>query len=186
MDRLIRDLLDMASLQAGRLKLDLGQYAVDDLVREGLALLEPLAIQNRIELRTRLPREHCWVSCDRDRVFQVLSNLVGNALKFTPEGGRVTVEVEPGEELVRFSVRDTGPGIPTEALPHLFQPFWQAEGTGKKGTGLGLFISYGLVAAHGGSVEVESAPGQGSTFSFTLPRTSRQTERERPPEPPVH
>jgi signal transduction histidine kinase len=185
MDRLIRDLLDMASLQAGRLKLDLGPYAVDDLVREGLALLEPLAIQKRIDLRTWLPRERCWVSCDRDRVFQVLSNLVGNALKFTSEGGSVTVEVESAGEFVRFSVRDTGPGIPAQALPHLFQPFWQVEGTGKQGTGLGLFITWGLVQAHGGSVEVESEAGQGSTFSFTLPRTSRPAPRERPPEPPV-
>jgi signal transduction histidine kinase len=186
MDRLIRDLLDMASLQAGRLKLDLGRYAADDLVREGLVLLEPLAIQNGIALRTQLPRERSWVRCDRERVFQVLSNLVGNALKFTPEGGRVTVEVEHGEEFVRFSVRDTGPGIPAQALPHLFQPFWQVEGTGKKGTGLGLFIAWGLVQAHGGSVEVESEAGQGSTFSFTLPRTSRPSPREQPPEPPVH
>ncbi|PTL79813.1 sensor histidine kinase KdpD [Vitiosangium sp. GDMCC 1.1324] len=88
MDRLIRDLLDMASLQAGGLKLDLGRHAVDDLLREGLVLLEPLAIQKGIALRTRLPGERSWVGCDRERVFQVLSNLVGNALKFTPEGGR--------------------------------------------------------------------------------------------------
>jgi signal transduction histidine kinase len=186
MDRLIKDLLDMASLQAGQLKLDLGRYVVDDLVRDGLVLLEPLAIEKRVELRTRLPRERCWVECDRDRFFQVLSNLVGNALKFTPEGGRVTVEVVPGEGFMRFSVRDTGPGIPAEALPHLFEPFWQVEGTGKKGTGLGLTISRGLVLAHGGSLEVESEQGQGSTFSFTLRRPPPRVERERAPESPVH
>ncbi|WPB76269.1 HAMP domain-containing sensor histidine kinase [Archangium violaceum] len=186
MDRLIKDLLDMASLQAGQLKLDLGRYAVDDLVRDGLVLLEPLAIEKRVELRTRLPRERCWVECDRDRFFQVLSNLVGNALKFTPEEGRVSVEVVPGEGFVRFCVRDTGPGIPAEALPHLFEPFWQVEGTGKKGTGLGLTISRGLVLAHGGSLEVESEQGQGSTFSFTLPWPSPRGERTPAPESPVH
>jgi signal transduction histidine kinase len=186
MDRLIKDLLDMASLQAGQLKLDLGRYAVDELVRDGLVLLEPLAIEKHIELRTRLPQERCWVECDRDRFFQVLSNLVGNALKFTPEKGTVTVAVMPGEGFLRFCVKDTGPGIPAEALPHLFEPFWQVEGTGKKGTGLGLTISRGLVMAHGGSLEVESEQGQGSTFSFTLPRPSPGAERERAPGSPVH
>ncbi|HYO53452.1 sensor histidine kinase [Archangium sp.] len=186
MDRLIRDLLDMASIQAGRLKLDLGCYAVDDLVREGLALLEPLAIEKRVDLRTHLPRERVWVRCDRDRVFQVLSNLVGNALKFTPEGGTVTVTAVPQEGFVRFSVSDTGPGIPAGALPHLFEPFWQVEGTGKKGTGLGLTISRGLVEAHGGWLEVESEEGRGSTFSFTLPQDSLSAEQERTPESPVH
>ena len=186
MDRLIRDLLDMASIHAGQVKLELGRYAADDLVREGLVLLEPLAIQKRIELRTRPCRERLWVRCDRDRVYQVLSNLVGNALKFTPEGGRVTVEVEPEGDFVRFSVSDTGPGMPAEALPHLFQPFWQARRTARQGTGLGLFISRGIVEAHGGWLEVDSQEGQGSTFSVTLPRASLTAERERTSEPPVH
>ncbi|HEX8824838.1 MAG TPA: HAMP domain-containing sensor histidine kinase [Archangium sp.] len=186
MDRLIRDLLDMASIHAGQLKLELGRSAADDLVREGLVLLEPLAIQKRIELRTRLCRERVWVRCDRDRVFQVLSNLVGNALKFTPEGGMVTVEVAPEGDFVRFFVRDTGPGMPAEVLPHLFEPFWQAQRTARQGTGLGLFISRGIVEAHGGWLEVRSEEGQGSTFSFTLPRASLSVERERTPESPVH
>ena len=186
MDRLIRDLLDMASLQAGQLKLDQARYEVGELVREGLLLLEPLAIEKGIELRTRLPRERYWVCCDRERVFQVLSNLVGNALKFTPEGGTVTVAAEPEGDFVRFSIQDTGPGIPAEALPHLFEPFWQAKDTARMGTGLGLTISRGLVEAHGGWLEVESQQGLGSTFSFTLPRPSLGSERERSPESPVH
>ena len=186
MDRLIRDLLDMASIQAGQLKLDQARYEVGELVREGLLLLEPLAIEKRIELRTWLPRERYWVCCDRERVFQVLSNLVGNALKFTPEGGTVTVVVEPEGDFVRFSIQDTGPGIPPEALPHLFEPFWQAKDTARMGTGLGLTISRGIVETHGGWLEVESAPGLGSTFSFTLPRPSLGSERERSPESPVH
>jgi signal transduction histidine kinase len=172
MDRLIRDLLDMASLQAEHLKLDLGAHGVEGLVREGLLLLEPLAVESAIELRLRLPSEPLQVRCDRDRFFQVLGNLVGNALKFTPEGGVVTVEVEPGESFVRFLVHDTGPGIPAEALPHLFERFWRVPGTGKAGTGLGLTISQGLVQAQGGHMEVRSEQGRGSTFSFTLPRVA--------------
>jgi signal transduction histidine kinase len=186
MDRLIRDLLDMASLQAGQVKLDPARYEVGELVREGLVLLEPLAIEKGIELRTRLPRERCWVCCDRERFFQVLSNLVGNALKFTPEGGTVTVEARAEGDFMRFSVRDTGPGIPAEALPHLFEPFWQAKDTARMGTGLGLTISRGLVEAHGGWLEAHSEEGQGSLFSFTLPRAALGSERERSPEPPVH
>ncbi|ATB39796.1 two-component sensor histidine kinase [Cystobacter fuscus] len=172
MDRLIRDLLDMASLQANQVKLNLESHEVEELVREGLLLLEPLAVEASIELRTRLPPEHCQVRCDRDRFFQVLSNLVGNALKFTPERGTVTVEVVPEASAVRFLVHDTGPGIPAEALPHLFERFWRVEGTGKKGTGLGLSISRGLVKAQGGTMDVRSEQGRGSTFCFTLPRVS--------------
>ena len=87
---------------------------------------------------------------------------------------------------MRLSVRDTGPGISAEALPHLFEPFRQAEGMGKKGTGIGLPISRGIVEAHGGCLEVESEEGWGSTFSFTLPRTSLLAEREQAPGSPVH
>ncbi|HSP81008.1 MAG TPA: ATP-binding protein [Myxococcaceae bacterium] len=183
MDRLIRDLLDMASLQAGKLKLEPGRYVVEDLVSEGVALLAPLAIQKQVALRVRVEEEG-EVRCDRERIFQVLSNLVGNALKFTPEHGEVTVEAVPQGDVVRFSVRDSGPGIAPEALPHLFEPFWQAKGAAREGTGLGLYITRGLVEAHGGGMWVESEPGRGSTFSFTLPRAGPAEERAL--EPTVH
>ncbi|MFY0576771.1 sensor histidine kinase [Cystobacter fuscus] len=102
---------------------------------------------------------------------------MGNALKFTPERGTVTVEVAPEASAVRFLVHDTGPGIPAEALPHLFERFWRVEGTGKEGTGLGLAISRGLVEAQGGTLDVRSEQGKGSTFCFTLPRVSAPAPR---------
>jgi signal transduction histidine kinase len=106
---------------------------------------------------------------DRGRVLQVFSNLIGNALRFTPAGGSITLGARREEGLVRFSVVDTGPGIPPEHLPHLFERFWQAKEGSREGAGLGLPIARGLVEAHGGRIEVASTPGQGSTFSFTLP-----------------
>jgi signal transduction histidine kinase len=109
------------------------------------------------------------VRADRDRVLQVFSNLVGNALKFTPPGGVVTVGAAPEEGAVRFWVRDTGPGIAPEDVERLWDPFWQADGPARSGgAGLGLAITRGLVEAHGGRVWVESQPGAGTTFGFTL------------------
>ena len=119
------------------------------------------------------------VSADRDRLLQVLSNLIGNAVKFTPEGGTVEVRVEPEEGAVHFSVSDTGPGISPENLPRLFQPFWQAQRGSLDGAGLGLMIARGIVEAHGGAIQAESTPGHGSTFSFTIPAASPPPDGER-------
>ncbi|HEX2208414.1 MAG TPA: ATP-binding protein, partial [Longimicrobium sp.] len=93
----------------------------------------------------------------------------GNAVKFTPEGGTVTLGCAPGDSEVRFSVADTGPGIPPEQVPHIFGAFWQARHADRRGLGLGLSIARGLVEAHGGRIWVESEPGRGATFVFTLP-----------------
>jgi signal transduction histidine kinase len=118
------------------------------------------------------------VRADRTRVAQVLNNLVGNALKFTPPGGEVSVEVAREGDEARFCVRDTGPGIKTEDLPHIFDRFWQAEGRKRKGgVGLGLAISKGIVTAHGGRIWAASEPGNGAMFCFTLPlATNRECE----------
>jgi signal transduction histidine kinase len=109
------------------------------------------------------------VNCDRDRVLQVLANLVGNAIKFTPAGGRVTLSAAQSEGRVVFSVADTGQGIAADALPHIFDRYWQAaRRSQKRGIGLGLSIAHGIVTAHGGKIWVESTPGQGSTFFFEI------------------
>ncbi|WP_284666744.1 ATP-binding protein [Myxococcus sp. SDU36] len=112
-------------------------------------------------------------------MIQIFSNLLGNALKFTPEGGRISVRAVPEGRMMRFSLRDTGRGIPTEHLhlAHLFEAFWQARAGSKDEAGLGLAIVKGLVDAHGGRVWVESLPGVGSTFSFTLPTSPRDGQQ---------
>jgi signal transduction histidine kinase len=111
------------------------------------------------------------VMADRRRVLQVLTNLLGNAVKFTPEGGLIRVEAEPyGPDAVEFSVSDSGPGIAPEVIPSIFEPFTQAKDGATLGTGLGLSIAKGIVEAHGGQISVESAPGAGTTFRFTLSR----------------
>jgi signal transduction histidine kinase len=99
----------------------------------------------------------------------VLSNLIGNANKFTPRGGRIVLRVEPFGDCAMFSVEDDGPGIRADDLGHLFEPFWQARGTRKNGAGLGLTIAKGIIDAHGGTIWPESAPGRGTTMFFTVP-----------------
>nr|WP_228530669.1 MULTISPECIES: HAMP domain-containing sensor histidine kinase [Myxococcaceae] len=170
MDRLIRDLLDFARLRGGRLALEPHPQDVGRLLNDALTLLEPLAVQKGLQLHIAPTAPGLEVSCDRDRTFQVFSNLVGNAIKFTPEGGRVEVRARGASGWVHFQVRDTGPGIPQSAQPHLFEPYWQAEETAHQGAGLGLYITRGIVEAHGGTLWVESTPGEGATFHFTLPR----------------
>ncbi|MFE8598302.1 sensor histidine kinase [Archangium violaceum] len=170
--RLIQDLLDVARLEAGRLSVDRGPEQTASLVKEATELHRALAEAKSIQLTIAIAENAPPVFADGDRVIQILSNLLGNALKFTPGGGQITLRAEPVERMMRFSVSDTGSGIPEEDLPHLFEPFWQAHAGRKQGTGLGLAIVKGLVDAHGGKIWVESSPGVGSTFFFTIPTTS--------------
>jgi signal transduction histidine kinase len=120
------------------------------------------------------------VFCDRDRILQVLSNLIGNALAFTAPGGSITVELNRAADQVQYSVRDTGRGIPPEHLEHLFDRYWRAPESMRRGAGLGLYIAKGIVEAHGGTLFVESSLGVGSTFSFTLPTARAAARREIP------
>jgi signal transduction histidine kinase len=181
MNRLIGDLLDATRLQAGRLTLDLADVDACALVRETGGTLGPAAEQHHVELRTDPPEHECFVRADEGRLLQVLGNLVGNAIKFTPAGGRVVLSARPHEVEVVFSVADTGPGIPQEHLDHLFDRFWQARGSDRRGVGLGLAITKGIVDAHGGHLWVESVVGVGSTFSFAIPASASVSAGNEPP-----
>jgi signal transduction histidine kinase len=168
MSRLISDLLDMSRIESGRVSIALLRYPASALVGEVIALFASVA-EEKVQRLLAEVVEECDVTCDRDRAVQILSNLVGNALKFTPEGGTVTIRLERAKVEAIFTVVDDGPGIPAEQLPHLFQRFWQAEPGQAGGLGLGLYIAKGLAEAHSGRLWVESEPGSGSSFSFTLP-----------------
>jgi PAS domain S-box-containing protein len=176
MNRLIRDLLDFASIQAGRLSVSMRPQDVAAMVSEVLDVTEPLAAAKSLRLVADVAPELA-IRCDHDRVIQLFSNLVGNAVKFTPDGGTITVRAvaqgEKGEqgEIVRFCVEDTGPGIPADELPHVFDRYYQAQRRNRDGIGLGLSIARGIVEAHGGHIWVESTgqEGEGSKFFFTLP-----------------
>ncbi|HET8654332.1 MAG TPA: ATP-binding protein [Longimicrobiaceae bacterium] len=172
MNRLIQDLLDVARIEAGKLSLHREIQAPGAIVEEAVELEAAVARSASLALHCSVSDAVPAVWADRDRILQVLSNLVGNAIKFTPPGGRIEVRAEEKEGGVRFSVSDTGPGIPPDDLPQLFQPFWQARRGSVEGAGLGLAIARGIVEAHGGTIWAESAPGVGSTFCFTLPASS--------------
>jgi signal transduction histidine kinase len=168
MNRLIADLLDLAQIQAGQLAVEQKPQDVEELLREGLEMLRPLAARKDLKLDA-MTSGNLPVQCDRERVLQILSNLVGNAIKFTPDGGSIFIEAQATGREARFSVRDTGEGISEEELPRIFDRFWQAQKTNRTGIGLGLSIAKGLVEAHGGHLWVESKLGVGTTFFFTLP-----------------
>ncbi|WP_437939509.1 sensor histidine kinase [Sorangium sp. So ce341] len=169
MEQLIRTMLDAATLEASKFPVTPAPCAVDDLLRETLELFGPLAESKRIRLEQSVSAPGLVIFAERGRVLQVLSNLVGNALKFTPQGGRVTLSVDRENEVARFGVADTGPGIPREDLQSIFERFWKAETPGERGTGLGLYIAKGIVDAHKGRIWVESEVGRGARFYVTLP-----------------
>ena len=170
MDTLISDLLDVNRLEAGSMSVHLEPVSANALVKTALSTLRPLAMEKRIGIQTSLPEEVGDVFADEARIHQVLSNLIGNALKFTPAGGTVKVSTKPREDSVEFCIEDNGPGIPPEQLPHIFKRYWQSRRTERHGAGLGLPIAKGLVAAHSGTIHAESEPEKGTRLYFTLPR----------------
>ena len=171
--RLINDLLDLSTIEAGKIDLRPANIPLVTLVKEAAESLRPVAAEKLINLTVMSVDPGVIAWADRDKVIQVLMNLIGNALKFTPTRGEVTVAVAKNSAAwMQISVTDTGPGIPAEEVNKVFGRFYQIgqAGTQKtQGTGLGLAISKALVEMHGGKIWVESEAGKGSTFSFTLP-----------------
>lgn len=171
--RLIQDLVDVASIEQGRLSLEPQNTDPSQLVLQAWHMFEVEAMEHGITLDQSLPANLPFVVADSGRIVQVLGNLVRNAIKFTPNGGRITLGAEARDSDVVFFVRDTGAGIPAPNQARIFDRFWQSSaGARGRGTGLGLSIAKGIVEAHGGQIRVESAPHHGSTFFFSLPRSS--------------
>jgi len=167
MEKLIADLLDLSRLRAGRLTLQPGPCAAGELLDEVIDLLRPLAAERAIRIQVPGPAGGA-VMADRPRVAQVLSNLLTNAIKFSPAGGCIVVDLQRREGDCCIAISDQGPGVPESDQRHIFDRYWRTEGV-RGGEGLGLAIAKSLVEAHGGRIGVDSTPGGGSRFWFTLP-----------------
>lgn len=171
MNVLLEDLLDTSKIEAGRYTVRPVQLEVSQIFEEAYALLAPLALAKGVDLSFNA-EPGLQINADPERLFQVLSNLIGNAIKFTPRLGNIGISaMSNGEEIV-FAVRDSGEGIAPDQLPHVFDRYWTKGENNPTGTGLGLYISQGIVQAHGGRIEAESELGRGSEFRFTVPKVA--------------
>lgn len=169
MRRLITDLLDSAKIEAGKLIIHPIECSATQILVNALDVIEPIANEKGLQLSQNIPDNLPLLNVDPERVLQILSNLLGNAIKFTAEGGEIKIQVTFVKPWVKFTIIDNGTGISKSDLPHLFERYWQAKKTMSFGTGLGLTICKELVTAHGGQIWAESDLGQGTTFHFTLP-----------------
>jgi PAS domain S-box-containing protein len=181
----INDLLDATRLDTGKLHVELKAVSLAAIIHRAIAVMEPVAAGKKIRLSEELDTHLKDVMADESRIMQILTNLLNNALKFTPEGGAIIVKLgahPKNSECVRISVADTGCGIPKDKIDNLFHRFYQikkGDTTPEKGVGLGLYLCRELVLLHGGSIWVESVLGRGSTFSFTIPKNPDQTTTRR-------
>lgn len=185
---MVDDLLDAERMALGHFRLPKVVADLRDVTRESVLLVEPLLSAQELSLQVALPEFPVPAAFDRDRILQVLLNLLGNAAKFTPRGGKIWLGMETRDGFVRVTVSDTGPGVPLPQRKRIFRRFTQAA-RGKGGAGLGLYIAHRIVEAHGGTIGVESRSGMGSTFFFTLPAakangkasaSTRRNERKEP------
>jgi signal transduction histidine kinase len=175
--QLIEQLLDLARLESGQFELELQPVQLSRVARQAAELAQTVAAAKRIAIEVVVGPDEALLEGDPIKLFQVMSNLLSNATKFTPPGGSICLSVAAAPGGMQVSVADTGLGIPAEALPRLFEKFQQVHrrGTaGEAGSGLGLAIVRQLVELHGGSITVQSTPGQGSTFNVFFPATSGQ------------
>lgn len=176
MNALIRDLLDTTRIQSGGLPVNLQPEDLTVVIGQIAQLLGPALASKKQTLEIVLPETGVRAACDRERIFQVLSNLVGNASKFSPDGTVIAIRATAAPDEIRVEVVDRGPGISDEHLPRIFEPYWRASQQRQTGLGLGLAIAKGIIDAHQSRIWVESRVGEGSRFCFTLP-VARATER---------
>ena len=179
MNHLLEDLLDTASIDASRISVSCEPQPIAPLVQEAVELFQAQADTKGVHFSGDVAPDLGAVHVDRDRILQVLGNLLGNAIKFTPRGGTIGIRAEPLANEVLLSVSDTGSGISEDQQPHIFDRFWQAARIAKMGTGLGLAIAKGIVEALGGRIWLTSKKGEGTTFYFTVPLARRDSERAR-------
>lgn len=171
LDRLLKELLTISRIQSGRLKLNPVKQPMQQIVEETVSFMKPFADEKKITIEKQIE----WVQdveFDRDKITEVMQNLISNAIKFTPEGGKITVSLKKYGNGALVSVKDTGIGLSKEDCENIFKPFFQADTWRSRetgGTGLGLAICKGIVEAHGGKIWCEGKPNEGSTFSFFLP-----------------
>ena len=168
---LIENLLDLSKIEYGQIKMNKKKVQILEIIQDAVSNLKPEYEKKKIELKTDMPQDIPFIFCDRDMILKVMVNLLLNALKFTPEGGRVTISVEKEREKIKVKVSDTGIGIKGKNLPFVFDKFYRAERPTdkKRGTGLGLSIAKEIIKSHGGDIWAESRRGKGSTFYFRLP-----------------
>jgi two-component system phosphate regulon sensor histidine kinase PhoR len=183
--RLTEDLLTLSRIEQRRQKFEFGWARLDALMRDAIDSMRPMADKKRIHLAVEPGAEGFESYCDSEAVLQIVGNLLDNAIKYTPDGGTITVGAHPAGEFFELFVRDNGIGIPEEDLPRLFERFYRVDKARSRelgGTGLGLAIVKHLVAAHNGSMRVESHVNQGTTFFFTLPAGEAALEPQVNPE----
>lgn len=169
MEMLISDLLDFAKMQSSTFALELSDENPNEIIQQVADSFQEIVQQKKITLEVNLPKNIKPIACDSGRVVQVLSNLIGNSVKFTSGGGKIVVTASDEGQNLLISVSDNGAGMSSEQLPHVFERFWQGETTKKLGSGLGLSIAKSIVTAHNGKIWVESELGVGTTFFFTIP-----------------
>jgi signal transduction histidine kinase len=178
MNRMIQDLLDIARIEAGQLGIDRARVRTRELILDAVEAQSPIAAASSLELQIEVAHDVPDLWADRNRLLQVFDNLIGNAIKFTAPGGRITIGATAKTDQLHFRVVDTGVGIESDDLSHLFDRFWQARKGEYHGAGLGLPIVRGIVEAHGGRIWVESALGVGTAFFFTIPSTTAADFRQ--------
>jgi signal transduction histidine kinase len=169
MENLVERLMEVERFEAGKLEIKHELYDLKKLVHDCIEMEKPLAFAKKVSIHSEMPSSPVIFRFDRSLLSQVLVNLLSNALKFTPAEGRVTVRILPGPETTIVQVTDTGPGIPSDEIEHIFNRFVQGKGRKQQGIGLGLYIARRIVEAHNGRIWVESIPGKGANFSFAIP-----------------